>query len=119
MVDVITMAVELRELHKRVALAHAGTQKLRGALVEGLIDALTVPDVSSDNTRAAHELMSCPFFTGALNVMQMSARMGPELAGAVHIVVIEALTSAAVQCLDGDFTALREAYGYEHITGED
>lgn len=103
-------------------LLHDAVCKLREALIDGLSDHISLPEVSTENGMAAHDLLGCPLYTGLLNVVHYSnpevSEIAPAVSQAMHMVVVEAVTGMATRLIIEGQHVLREEYGEGHIHEE-
>jgi hypothetical protein len=90
-------------------------KKLRDAIIEGLADAMSLPEISTDNERAAHDLLGCPLYTGLLNTLVASRDAPLPIRGAMHRVVVEAVTGASHRLITEGWDCLKRDYGSTHI----
>lgn len=89
--------------------------KLRSALFDGLCDHVAVPEVSTDNGLAAHEVLGCPLYTGLLNIVTYSGEVPDEVGDAIRKVVVEAVTGMARRLITEGHDVLWKEYGRGHI----
>lgn len=90
-------------------------ERLRDALLEGIGDSVSIPEVSTDNSRAAHDLLGCPLYIGLLSTLQSSSTLPDSIRWAVNRVVVEATTSAAYRLITEGWDCLKKDYGDEHV----
>lgn len=94
---------------------HDHVLKLRSAILDGLCDHIVLPEISTHNGMAAHDLLGCPLYTGLLQIINGSAQMPQPVAEAVRKVVVEAVTGMSTRLITEGMQVLVEEYGNDHV----
>lgn len=91
----------------------ADVEKLRSAIMEGMADKISLPEITTDNTKAAHDLLGCTLFRGLLFMAKVTYKVPDDMRFAIHKVLIEAITGMAYRLITEGQDCLRGEYGRE------